>query len=119
MTFDAIIVSKGMDPKEDSYSVFQCVGSSRTGFKKMLSGLNATDLLIGGLATDYCVKFTVLDALKLKFNVYLLTDAIKGVNRSSSNASKNTIEEMQQRGSHLVTYKQTQAIISSMNAVLI
>ena len=76
---DAIILSGGMDPDEDGYSAFQAVDSRGSEFAHLLNSFSINELFVGGLATDYCVKWSVLDALKFGFKVTLLTDAIKGV----------------------------------------
>jgi len=70
----ACIVSKAEREEEDAYSAFQ-----NTGLAQSLRAQGASRLFIGGLATDYCVLNTVLDALKENFNVLLLTDAIRAV----------------------------------------
>jgi len=99
---EAIILYKGMDPKEDSYSVFQSEDASGVSFLNLLKLLRITDLYIGGLATDYCVKSSVLDALRQGFKVKLLMDAIKGVNLKL-NDSEKAIKEMVKRGAKKIT----------------
>jgi len=94
---ETIILSKGMDPAKDSYSAFQAVDSNGTEFLGLLKVLGVNELFIGGLATDYCVKSSVLDALKFGFKVKLLIDAIKGVNIKPKD-SEDAIEEMISRG---------------------
>jgi nicotinamidase/pyrazinamidase len=59
-------------------------------------------LWIGGLATDYCVKATVIHAVKFGFKVNLLTDAIMGINIHPSDSSK-AIDEMVSLGVNLST----------------
>ena len=54
-----------------------------------------------GLATDYCVKFTTLDALSEGFTTYLVEDACRGVNMQE-NDSKNAIEEMREAGAKII-----------------
>jgi nicotinate phosphoribosyltransferase len=78
---DLILISKGMDRERDAYSAFEGINLG-TG-KAMADELRergVTRLLVGGLATDYCVKATVLDALREGFEVVLLTDAMRAVN---------------------------------------
>lgn len=73
------IVSKETDPDEDGYSAFK----GKTYFRPLDEALRyfkITVLYVGGLATDYCVKNTCLDARKFDYTVYLLTDACKAVN---------------------------------------
>lgn len=99
---ETIILSKGIDPDKDSYSAFQAVDSKGTEFFELLKISGINELFIGGLATDYCVKSSVLDALKLGFKVKLLIDSIKGVNIKSKD-SEEAIEEMVSCGAEKMT----------------
>lgn len=108
---NTIILSKGMDQNKDSYSAFQAVYEHNTEFKKILLNLRIKVLYIGGLATDYCVKASVLDALKFGFKVVLLTDAIKGVNLNSDD-SKKAVDEMISRGAQTTTFAQLAKTVS-------
>jgi len=104
----ALIISKGIDPEQDGYSAFQAVNEQGIELFDLLAMIRTQKLLIGGLATDYCIKNTVLDALKNKFRVELLMDAIKGVN-INPNDSVDAISEMQRKGarrSFLRDYKE-------------
>jgi nicotinamidase/pyrazinamidase len=84
-----IIIDKGVDPRYDSYSGFADAGGQATGLLMALgrSGVPCKDsdarklfpLVICGLATDYCVKATALDAFKLGFEVRVVLDACRGV----------------------------------------
>jgi len=76
---NAILLYKGMDPDEDCYSSFAAQDLSGQPLSSLLKRMGIIELYIAGLATDYCVKFTALDALKQKFKVKILLDAIKGV----------------------------------------
>ena len=73
------IVSKGMDPSDDAYSCFQAETEDGLPFAAALGECGASRLFVGGLATDYCVRATVLDALKEGFEVVLLEDASRAV----------------------------------------
>ena len=75
LTRDAVIISKATGKDTDAYSAFQ--GTELT---PRLRELGVKRLLVGGLATDYCVLNTVLDARKAGFEVLLLADAIRAVN---------------------------------------
>jgi nicotinamidase/pyrazinamidase len=75
LTRDAVIISKATAKDTDAYSAFQ-----GTELAPRLRELGVKRLLVGGLATDYCVLNTVLDARKAKFEVLLLVDAIRAVN---------------------------------------
>lgn len=96
------IFRKGTDPAIDSYSGFFDNGHRRsTGLADYLKAQNAHDLYIMGLATDYCVKFTALDARQQNFNVHLILDACRGVKLHPGDIAK-AIEEMKSAGVHLV-----------------
>jgi nicotinamidase/pyrazinamidase len=73
------IVSKGMDPEADAYSAFQAETSDGQPFAAALAEHGIQRLFIGGLATDYCVKATALDALTEGFEVVVLEDAVRAV----------------------------------------
>jgi nicotinamidase/pyrazinamidase len=76
----ARVFRKGADPSVDSYSGFFDNGRrSSTGLDEYLKGQGVTDVYICGLATDYCVKATALDAVGLGFKTYLVEDACRGV----------------------------------------
>ena len=102
---ETILLSKGMDPDKDSYSAFQAVDSKGTGFFELLKISGIKKLFVGGLATDYCVKSSVLDALKFGFRVRLLIDAIKGVNIKPED-SEQAIEEMVRGGAEKMTLEE-------------
>ena len=102
---ETILLSKGMDPDKDSYSAFQAVDSKGTGFIELLKSSGINELFIGGLATDYCVKSSVLDALKYGFKVKLLIDAIRGVNIKPED-SEQAIEEMVRGGAEKMTLEE-------------
>jgi nicotinamidase/pyrazinamidase len=89
---DVIIISKATEPNKEAYSGFE-----GTELSSILNSKGVRRLFIGGLATDYCVKNTVLDALKLGFQAFLLLDGTKGVNVNPDD-SKKAIEEMIRKG---------------------
>ncbi|MBY4676829.1 bifunctional nicotinamidase/pyrazinamidase [Marinobacterium arenosum] len=88
----ARIISKADSPAQDAYSGFQ-----QTDLAHQLRQRGCKRLLIGGLATDYCVLNTVLDALKEGFEVLLLTDGIRAVNVQPDDGAR-AIERMQTAG---------------------
>jgi nicotinamidase/pyrazinamidase len=100
-----IVLSKGMDPDKDSYSAFQAVDAKGTKFFELLKISGIKELFVCGLATDYCVKSSVLDALKFGFKVKLLIDGIKGVNIKPED-SEEAIEEMVRAGAEKMTLKE-------------
>jgi len=96
------IFKKGTNPEVDSYSGFFDNGKTEeTGLGDFLKSLGIEKVFVTGLAADYCVKFTVLDALDLGFKTYLLTDATKGVN-ISPNDTIDAFKEMENKGAILI-----------------
>jgi nicotinamidase/pyrazinamidase len=92
-----IIISKAMDPRKEAYSSFD-----DTELAKTLQKEGVTRVFVGGLATDYCVKNTVLDARELGFEAVLLLDAIRGINAEPDDAAK-AIAKMVNRGAEQAT----------------
>ena len=75
------VFHKGTDSGIDSYSgFFDNAHRKVTGMGDYLKDAGVTDVYVCGLATDYCVKFTALDALALGFSTFLIEDASRGVN---------------------------------------
>ena len=87
-----IVVDKGQDPNSQGYSGFQ---DTRLG--EILRERGVERLFVAGLATDYCVKNTVLDARKLGFDVTVVEDAIKGVDVDPGDSTR-AVEEMRAAG---------------------
>jgi nicotinamidase/pyrazinamidase len=82
------VFPKGTDPMVDSYSGFFDNGHHRsTGMGEWLRTRGVREVFVGGLATDYCVKFTALDAVKLGFQTHLIEDACRGVNLKSGDVA--------------------------------
>lgn len=101
---ETIILTKGEDPNEDSYSGFQAHDSEKKTFASSLRKNRIRHLYVGGLATDYCVKATVLDALKEGFKVTVLIDAIRGVDVKPGD-STNALKEMEKSGAETTMLK--------------
>lgn len=99
--FDKIFL-KGTNPAIDSYSTFfDNAHQKSTGLGEYLHSRNLHDLYIAGLATDYCVKYSVLDALKLGFNTFVIVDACAAVNLESQDSEK-ALKEMREAGAKLI-----------------
>jgi len=92
------IVSKAQSADRDAYSGFQ-----GTNLEALLRARGATRLLVGGLATDYCVLNTVRDALARGFQVLLLRDAIRAVN-AQPNDGDRAEQEMLAGGAHPIAF---------------
>jgi nicotinamidase/pyrazinamidase len=100
------MIFKGTEPDIDSYSAFYDNGHLKeTGLHTYLKRNGITSLYVAGLATDYCVYYTVNDALKLGYATTLITDATKGVNLHPNDSPK-AIMDMQKRGAQLTTSAQ-------------
>jgi nicotinamidase/pyrazinamidase len=96
------IFQKGTDAAIDSYSGFFDNGHRKaTGLEKYLKDQRVTDVYVAGLATDYCVKFTALDAVKLGFRTHLIVDACRGVNLKPGDVDQ-AIEEMRNAGVEVI-----------------
>lgn len=96
------IIYKGTNPEIDSYSGFFDNGRlNETTLNSILKENKIDTLYILGLATDFCVKFTVLDALQLGYEVYLVEDGCRGVNLEADSSTK-AIEEMKNCGATIV-----------------
>lgn len=98
----AVVITKGDDPSRDDYSAFQARGTDGRPLGELLRDRGVTELYVGGLATDYCVKATVLDSLAAGLRTTLLIDASRGVNLRPHD-SEEAIEEMVRAGAHLTT----------------
>jgi nicotinamidase/pyrazinamidase len=90
------IVSKGFDESADGYS-----GFDGTRLAETLREENVEEVWIGGLATDYCVKETVLDARREGFKVKALADAMRPVNLNPADGEK-AVAEMSAAGAEIV-----------------
>jgi len=101
---ELIILTKGEDPNEDSYSGFQAKTKENKSFADSLKEKDIEHLYIGGLATDYCVLATVLDALKQGFKATILMDAIKGVDIRAGDSAE-AVKKMEQGGTDKITLK--------------
>lgn len=101
----ARIVSKASDPERDAYS-----GFDGTDLNEGLNSLNVRDLFICGIATEYCVKSTVMDALRNGFRTVLLVDAVAAINNSDG---EEAIREMQRNGCKLASLQDTVKLLGS------
>jgi len=85
-----IVISKGDSPLKEAYSAFE-----GTGLFETLKDLGVKIIYVAGLATDYCVKETVLDGLKFGLRAFVIEDCIKGV---SEDTTQEAISRMEQAG---------------------
>jgi nicotinamidase/pyrazinamidase len=99
---EALVVSKGMDPDEDAYSAFQALDESGTPLPTVLRHKGVRRLYVGGLATDYCVKATAVDAARQGFDVVVLTDAVRAVELTPGDGAR-ALAEMRDAGARFHT----------------
>ena len=96
------IFTKGTDAEIDSYSGFFDNGHQKaTGLHKYLQQKKVKEVYVMGLATDYCVKFTALDALDLGYKTYLVADGCRGVNIEVNDVEK-ALKEMSDKGAEII-----------------
>ena len=92
-------VQTGANPKFDSYSGFVDDGGNQTGLDRLLRRDGIKKLIIYGLATDYCVKHTALDAVELGYQVELLMDLCRGI---TPETTEGALKEMAATGVTIV-----------------
>ncbi len=90
------VISKGFDERADGYS-----GFDGTQLAQLLREDDVKEIWVGGLATDYCVKQTVIDGVRDGFKVKALADAMRAVNVNPDDGRK-AIEEMKAAGAEIV-----------------
>jgi nicotinamidase/pyrazinamidase len=98
---NAVILSKGTDPHEDAYSGFQSRDEGGRALGELLRRHGVRRVWIGGLATDYCVRATVLDARREAFEVVVLANAIRAVDLNPGDGDRAR-EEMRAAGASFV-----------------
>lgn len=103
-----VVVSKGM--YSDGYSGFDGVNlDTQHTLDKLLFERGVRNLVVGGIATDYCVRATALDGIKSGYNVWVVTDHVAGVAEDTSAAA---LDEMRSKGVNLVTEAELQNIVN-------
>ncbi len=100
------VAHKGVDPDVDSYSVFFDNQRHRaTGIDDILRKSGITDLYFAGLTTEYCVLYSVLDAVKLGYKAHVIVDACRGVDLKPGDV-ETAIRKIVEAGAELVTTEQ-------------
>jgi nicotinamidase/pyrazinamidase len=96
------VFRKGTEPGIDSYSGFFDNGHRKaTGLGEHLRAQGVTDLYLVGIATDYCVKYTALDARQLGFRTVVVEDGCRGVEREPGDVDR-ALAEMRAAGVEVV-----------------
>lgn len=96
------VFHKGTDPTVDSYSTFFDNARKRsTGLSDRLLKLHLKDLYFVGLATDYCILYSVLDSVELGFNTWVIKDACRGINLHPGDEER-AFETMRSQGAKII-----------------
>lgn len=104
-----VVLSKGINPELDGYSAFEGITIDGRMLTELLHDLEVRKLYISGLATDYCVLCTTLEALRNGFKVTVLIDAVAGVDIVPGE-SASAIEDMLSAGAQMATVKELPAM---------
>ena len=100
-----LIIRKGNNPAMDSYSAFlENDRNTETGLLFYLIGLGLKDIYLCGLATDYCVYYSALDAFHAGFQVTVIIDACRGVDIPTGNVAK-AVTGMKQKNIRVETHE--------------
>jgi nicotinamidase/pyrazinamidase len=97
----AIVVSKGMDPTRDDYSAFFARDSRGVPLDRVLAGLGVKHLYMAGMATDYCVKESALEALRQGLEITIIADGIRGVDLQEGD-SQRALAEITAAGARVI-----------------
>jgi nicotinamidase/pyrazinamidase len=89
------VVKKGMDPQYDSYSGFQDDGGKKTEMDKILKQDKINKVVVYGIATDFCVKATAIDAAEAGYKVIMIKNLSRGV---APDTSQKALDEMKGKG---------------------
>jgi nicotinamidase/pyrazinamidase len=92
-----LIVTKGVGADEDGYSAFDGTIAGRGGLAADLRARGVTGLIVGGLALDYCVRASSLDGRLEGFDVVVVSDAVRAVERSPGDADR-AIQQLKAAG---------------------
>ncbi|HEX7087813.1 MAG TPA: nicotinamidase [Vicinamibacterales bacterium] len=95
-----MIVSAGTSGEDDGYSAFEGTVAGRGSFEADLRARGVTHLIVGGLATDYCVRASVLDARRLGIDVTVVSDAVRAIDVQPGDGER-ALKEMREAGAEL------------------
>ena len=94
---EAVVVSTGTGADEDGYSAFDGRDDAGRPLARVLADGGIRRLYVGGLATDYCVKHSVLDAIEAGFEVVVIEDAVRGVDVQPGDSAR-AVDELRAAG---------------------
>jgi nicotinamidase/pyrazinamidase len=98
------VIQKGRDPRYDSYSCFQDDGGQETGLDGILKSQGIKELIVFGIATDYCVRWTALDGLKRGYDIRVIKTLCRGVNTETS---LQALKEIESKGAVIIENLET------------
>ena len=108
---NVVHIRKGIDPDIDSYSAFADNNQGqKTELDDKLRERHVTHVFVAGLATDYCVAATALDAFNLNYTTYLIEDASRGV---ALETIKSKLADLKRRGVVIIQTNQVKALTNS------
>lgn len=99
---DASVITKGTDPTDDGYSAFEAADQDGRGLRDVLRSSGVSRLYVGGLATEYCVRASVLDGLRQGLDVVVLLDAVRGIDVQPGDVAR-ALDEMIRAGARTAT----------------
>lgn len=99
---EVVVLSKGMDPAESGgYSAFEAIDAEGRTLAERLRQAGVRRLYVGGLATDYCVRASVLDALRAGLAVTVIGDGVRGVDVTPGDSAR-ALDEMKAAGATVI-----------------
>jgi nicotinamidase/pyrazinamidase len=93
---------KAATADQDAYSEFEGFDDNNRSLDEYLKSRGVRRVYLAGLATDYCVRATALDALRLGYETYVITDGVRAVNVQPDDSAK-ALAEMRAHGAHLLS----------------
>src|SRR5688572_26448269 len=96
------VLTKGTNPEDDGYSAFEAADQAGRGLGDVLRSRDVARLYVGGLATEYCVRASVLDGLRAGLDVVVLLDAVRGIDVKQGDVAR-ALDEMLRAGARTAT----------------
>lgn len=113
---ETVVITAGDNPYDDGYSAFEGHDVKGRSFEQALARTGTRKLIVGGLATDYCVRASVLDARARDFDVVLLLDGIRGIDADKGDVAR-ALDSMVRAGARTATLKTLQHELPAKEAV--
>ncbi len=106
------IMSKGVDPQSHGYSAFEAADENGVKLEESLKRNGVQNIYIGGLTTEYCVRNSAIDALRMGIKAIVLVDAIKGVEARPGDSDR-ALAEMVQAGARMASFDEVEEELES------